>query len=56
MNPIDFWVRGSKVKVALPLYVKTVFYKKLDNPWTLDPKALQMHCFWSEDDLNGFLA
>jgi hypothetical protein len=43
-DPNDFWVRGTKVKVALTLYFKI----------SLDIQALQMHCFWSEDDLNGF--
>jgi hypothetical protein len=34
MTPIDFGVRGSKVKVALTLYFKCVFYQYLDNPLT----------------------
>jgi hypothetical protein len=32
MNPKDFGVRGTKVKVALTLYFKMVFYQELDNP------------------------
>jgi hypothetical protein len=35
MNSMDFWVKGSEVKITLTLYVKTLFEKYLNNSWAL---------------------